>query len=216
MNEHLRDDRLNDYVDDLLCREERAEVERHLIGCAECSTEVARLRNLLADLGALPGGIVPERDLLAGIRERTSDAVPEPVRAPASGWRRRSAAAAAVLALGTAATIGYVLGTQDRSTSISGERGAAPAPAVRTVAAVDAQYAHAAAELERMLEQNRAVLRPQTVRIIEENLAVIDAALEEARAALRDDPGNPMIEQMLRANHEQKLDLLRRAMQAGA
>lgn len=218
MNEHVRDDRLNDYVDDLLCREERAEIERHLIACVDCRAEVARLRNLVADIGALPLGVAPGRDLLAGINARIDAGAPAAAPLRSRSVRHLSAAAAAVLVLGGAVALGYILGVQERAdvATAPAQQDASPAATARTVAAVDAQYADAAAELERLLAQNRATLRPETVRIIEESLAVIDRALEEARAALRDDPGNPMLEQILRANHEQKLDLLRRAAQVGA
>lgn len=218
MNEHVRDERLNDYVDDLLCREERAEIERHLTACEDCRAEVARLRNLVTDINALPVGIAPERDLLAGINARIDAQAPAAVPVRWRSVRHWSAAAAAVLMLGGAVAIGYVLGVQERAAVATApeQQDASPAASARTVAAVDAQYADAAADLERLLAQNRATLRPETVRIIEESLGVIDQALEEARAALRDDPGNPMLEQILRANHEQKLDLLRRAAQVGA
>ena len=80
MSEHIREDRLNDYVDDLLCREERAEVERHLVGCAGCTAEVARLRNLVAGLGALPVQMAPESDLLSGIHAAIDSGTVEAAR----------------------------------------------------------------------------------------------------------------------------------------
>lgn len=49
MKSHPREDRLHDYVADLLCREERAEVERHLIHCEECRAAVKRLRDRVRD-----------------------------------------------------------------------------------------------------------------------------------------------------------------------
>jgi hypothetical protein len=46
---------------------------------------------------------------------------------------------------------------------------------------------------------------------VEESLRVVDDAIAEARQALARDPGNLAIADVLSANHEQKLDLLRRA-----
>ena len=39
-------DRLSEYLDDELPPRERAELERHLLGCAECSGTLAELRQL--------------------------------------------------------------------------------------------------------------------------------------------------------------------------
>lgn len=49
MNSHPREDRLHDYVADLLCREERAEVEHHLVRCEACQAVVKRLRDRVRD-----------------------------------------------------------------------------------------------------------------------------------------------------------------------
>ncbi len=49
LNSHPRDDRLRDYVEDLLCREERAEVEHHLVRCEQCRTTVKLLRDRARD-----------------------------------------------------------------------------------------------------------------------------------------------------------------------
>ncbi|MHB1169192.1 MAG: anti-sigma factor family protein [Longimicrobiales bacterium] len=50
MNGHLREDRLHEYVEDLLCREERAEVEKHLVRCEQCRAVVKRLRDRRRDV----------------------------------------------------------------------------------------------------------------------------------------------------------------------
>lgn len=49
MNSHPRSDRLREYVEDLLCREERAEVEHHLVRCEACRAVVKQLRDRVRD-----------------------------------------------------------------------------------------------------------------------------------------------------------------------
>jgi hypothetical protein len=49
--------------------------------------------------------------------------------------------------------------------------------------------------------------------VLEESLATIDRALADARGALAADPANAVLAEMLHANYEKKLDLLRRANQ---
>ena len=79
----------------------------------------------------------------------------------------------------------------------------------------------------RVLQQNRARLDPQTVRMVEANLEVIDAAIIQARRALAADPSNAYLnghlaEQMTTLVHElmeelrgirTELTLLRQALE---
>lgn len=76
---HPGEELLNDYVDGLLAPGLVAGVERHLTDCADCRSEVAELRALLADVAALPREMTPPRDLWAGIRENVA-AEPAPAR----------------------------------------------------------------------------------------------------------------------------------------
>jgi hypothetical protein len=75
----------------------------------------------------------------------------------------------------------------------------------------DAQFDQAVSDLERILEDQRDVLDPRTVLIIERNLAAIDEAIRQARAALDADPANPFLNSHLADARRKKLDLLRRA-----
>ena len=57
-------------------------------------------------------------------------------------------------------------------------------------------------------------LDPETVRVVEENLQVIDDAIAEARAALARDPANGYLFRHLDQTLTRKVDLLRRAASA--
>jgi hypothetical protein len=76
---------------------------------------------------------------------------------------------------------------------------------------VDRNYAPSIAELRATLEQQRPALSPATVRVLENSIAVIDAAIEEARAALAADPANDALSGILSAQYEHKVELLQRA-----
>lgn len=69
-NPHLDEERLNDFVDQLLSEVAEAQVRRHLDACAACRAEVAELRALLDRTAGLPLAVTPPRDLWTGIRER--------------------------------------------------------------------------------------------------------------------------------------------------
>jgi hypothetical protein len=75
----------------------------------------------------------------------------------------------------------------------------------------DTQFNAAVSDLENVLRENRARLDPRTVLIIERNLKAIDAAINEARMALNDDPANAYLNSHLADARRRKLDLLRTA-----
>jgi negative regulator of sigma E activity len=75
----------------------------------------------------------------------------------------------------------------------------------------DAQFNAAVDDLEQILRNERDRLDPRTVLIIERNLKAIDAAINEARMALNDDPANPYLNSHLADARRRKLDLLRTA-----
>jgi hypothetical protein len=75
----------------------------------------------------------------------------------------------------------------------------------------DPRYDQAVADLTRVLHENRSRLEPRTVAVIERNLATIDRAIAEARAALERDPGDPFLNSHLAEGRRRKLALLREA-----
>ena len=75
----------------------------------------------------------------------------------------------------------------------------------------DAQFNAAVSDLEQILRDERDRLDPRTVVIIERNLRAIDAAINESRMALNDDPANPYLNSPLADARRRKLDLLRHA-----
>ena len=75
----------------------------------------------------------------------------------------------------------------------------------------DVQFNAAVLDLEQILRDDRDRLDPRTVVIIERNLKAIDAAINEARMALNDDPANPYLNSHLADARRRKLDLLRHA-----
>lgn len=75
------------------------------------------------------------------------------------------------------------------------------------------EYQQAVDDLARVLETRRASLAPETVATLERNLAIIDAAIAESRAALVNDPNSRELTQMLSSTYDAKVQLLRRAVE---
>ena len=78
----------------------------------------------------------------------------------------------------------------------------------------DADYDAAVADLEQVLVDGRSRLDTATVRVIDESLARIDAAIEDARGAIQRDPANAYLTRQITANMRRKLNLLRTAARA--
>lgn len=75
------------------------------------------------------------------------------------------------------------------------------------------EYQRAVDDLARVLETRRASLAPETVATLERNLAIIDAAIAESRAALEHDPNSRELTQMLSSTYDAKVQLLRQAVE---
>jgi hypothetical protein len=226
-------DRLSDYLDDdemldgeRLPAAERAAIESHLESCASCRTALAELR-AVARLAANLPDTRPAADLWPGISQRLDRrASVVPFRQALS--KQFSFTLPQLVAAGLALMVlsgGMVwiarLGSPGTSLPpVVADNGADPGVAApdagdsASIAAVgfaDAQYDAAVADLEKALEAGRSRLDPETVRILEENLASIDLAIEQSRKALRSDPANVFLNNHFAASRNRKLALLRRA-----
>ena len=91
-----------------------------------------------------------------------------------------------------------------------------PAPATRLAArdaaAPASPYDREIAELRVVLQRQRAGLDTGTVRVVEQNLAIIERAIRESRAALAADPSSPFLNQQLNDMLGEKLELMRTAV----
>jgi hypothetical protein len=91
----------------------------------------------------------------------------------------------------------------------------APAPASTRLAAnagPASPYDAEISQLRAVLEQRRAGLDTGTVRVVERNLAIIEQAIRESRAALARDPSSQFLSQQLNAMLGDKLELMRTAV----
>lgn len=222
---HISEARLHDYVDGVLGREEERPLERHLAGCVSCRREADALRALTADLAALPGEIPPARDLRPGIAARIAEGSEDgstlAVRQALRTLRWPLAAAALILVVGTAWLTTAVAGgprgpaatgpVAEGPAAESPAADAAPEAALTAAGSLEAEYLPAIRQLAELLERRRSELSPETVRTLEENLRVIDRAIEESRRALAADPDDRVLREMLVGGYEAKVEFLQRA-----
>ena len=186
---------LNEYVDGTLAARDRASVDAHLAECAGCRAAVAELRSLSASAAGLPKSIEPDRDLWPAIAIRIRPRATWNVQRL---WWRGAMAAAAVC--------GIALGIY-RLTARPPDRRLGEG-----WAAVQADFDRSTDELSHILATERQRLSPETVALLERNLAIIDAAITESRAALARDSGNGDLRDFVAAAARQKVELLQWAV----
>jgi Putative zinc-finger len=228
ITEHPSLEELSELADGDLAPDVAADVERHIGTCAACRAKLERLRTLLERAAGLPRTIDPPPGAWRVIRGRLRDhsrAVALRPRHWARTWRLRGArawglrAAAAVLLVASSSAITVlVLRTwQPTDVEIGSQLMPGPPAAIpAALAAVEQSYAQVVDELTLTLQAQRSELSPATIATLERTLRVIDEAIAEARAALAADPANDTLLEVLSANYEQKVQLLRRASELPA
>ncbi|MCL7960542.1 MAG: hypothetical protein M8861_10140 [marine benthic group bacterium] len=192
--------------------------------------------DLRALLSTLPKELPPERDLTQEIAAQTWDSrdrLPGTATIDAEATKRRRqpspwwsgqglklAAAAVALIVVTSAVTTVLVRDQagnrdDASATVAGaaineDPSVLEATFVRDME-VENQFSSAIADMVAALEANRDQLPPETVQLIEENLRIIDEAIQHSLAALESAPQSLPLQQAVMTSYERKLDFLRQA-----
>ena len=213
--------RLSEYIDGELTAGERHAADAHLAECGDCRRTLAELRTVVARAAAATPR-PPGTDLWDGIAEQIGrpQAFDTPPRS--APWRVSftlpqlvAASLALMVVSGGAVWIGQHGG---RATSIPslGATNSREEPAAHTTAAVmtDGQYSRAIADLEQTLQNGRSSFDPSTIGVVDQNVAVIDRAIEQARQALGQEPANIYLNNHLTDLKQQKLSVLQQVTAA--
>ncbi len=211
-------DRLSEYLDEELSAEERAQVEAHLERCPEC-------RQVLQDLEGVVGRAFrlvdrePRADLWPGVQGAIRESRVVDLASRRKPARRFSfsvsqlVAAAAALVLVSGGTAYLVAASRQQDTGLATIPQVLQSnPEVKPVVFDRRGRADSAiTELQRILDQESGRLDSTTVRVLTENLALIDRAIGQARKALESDPQNPYLNDHLARTMRKKIEVLRRA-----
>jgi anti-sigma factor ChrR (cupin superfamily) len=218
---HPNDTTLNDYVDGSLGPVERHGVEQHLAGCAACRQTVDDLREIVEASASLE---LREPPVRAWSRIERAIKLDEKGSYPLSSDQtstRGTTLWAAWLAMAAGLVLATVLGM--RYTPHTAPSGATlpPAAADATVATGDpaqsieaelrqaeSHYENAIKGLEAIANSEQAELDPRTAATLQKNLAVIDQAISESRAAVRAQPASEPAQQSLIDGFKTKIGLL--------
>jgi anti-sigma factor RsiW len=210
--------RLSEYLDGDLTPVERSELEEHLAACETCRRVLDELRIVMAQAAVLPDR-EPEADLWPAVRDAIAQGRVVPIQTARTARRfsfslAQVTAAAAALALVSATAVWLAVGKRDVANR--------PSPDTASVRPVSVSFDprgradSAITELERILAEEHGRLDTSTVRILAQNLALIDRAIEQARKALESDPGNAYLNDHLARTMRKKIDVLRRAADLAA
>lgn len=215
MNIDEREARLNDYLDGLLPPDDALAVEAELARDPEYRALELSLRTVMAEAAELPKAIVPERDLWAEIDVRLNAPVTGGGR-PGTATRFRYALLAASFAAVFLAGIFFAQYQQVRNPSDPIARGVNGEAEPSELVLVEAEYSQARDLLVHALDDSRDRLSPETLAVVDENLAIIGNAIAEIKTALEEDPGNRRLMRSLVAAYDQEVDLLQQATQLPA
>jgi len=189
------------------------------------------MRALVDELASLPAEARLPRDAWPDIRSRiagSSDPTVVPLESVSTGSARRfsfslsqlvAAGVALAFVSGTSVWLAVNAGSPPVETDVaqvpSAPWAAAPVSDWSSLPASTGQdYQRAVAQLEAVLEEGRPVLGHRTIETIEESLATIDAAIDEALEALADDPGSDVLNRIVARGMWKKIQILTRT--AGA
>jgi anti-sigma factor RsiW len=223
-------DKLSDYLDGELSDHERRDVATHIADCPDCARTLDELRAVVVAAQSVTPS-VPPIDSWKGIAARINSA--EGARPVVSNrwdlgrrfsftWLELAAASLLLIVVsgGAAMRLSPAGGGADLPPSGASSRPELVAGPVRpgsddvalaTISFDETEYDAAVADLEHALQTGRGRLDPTTVKVVEDNLAIIDQAVAEARQALVGDPANGYLSGYLVETRRRKLDLLRQA-----
>lgn len=226
--------RLSEYLSDELSDADKLSVEAHLATCEDCERALHDLARVVEEAGAL-GDIEPPGDLWPGIAAALATSSVDGdghdvarviafpgVRAPSPALAndrvevsRRGLVAASVVLVALTGTAAWFAGStasapEPRATATFSSPG--PVTAVSGDAPAPEAMAGELAVLEDVLASARSVLDPNTVRVLERNLGVIEQAIADSREALAQDPGNTFLAQHLERMYRRKLVYLQDAV----
>jgi anti-sigma factor ChrR (cupin superfamily) len=234
---HPNDTTLNHYVDGSLGPVERHGVDQHLAACAACRQSVDDLRDIVRTAGELELREPPVRAwsrLERAIKMEQEHATPG-ARGVPLGWGRGTQpggsagarmkgsraswiaglAAAAALVLATAVGLRYAPSRtpgarQDAApgTGASVSAGAAVQSIETELRQAESHYENAIKGLEAIANSEQSELDPRTAATLQKNLAVIDQAISESRAAVRSQPASEPAQQSLIEGFKTKIGLL--------
>jgi anti-sigma factor RsiW len=214
---------IQELVDGTLGSIRRSELQFHLDQCDDCRALLQDLERIRDLAGSLDRPVVPNRVWLqvAGrLRQegRLRPAVVE-VRSPHRRYVLAAIAAALLMAVGGSLFFGLPAARGSRQQQAASRSPAGNAPSTAAVQGdqgdiaaefrlAEEHYQNAIAKLEEAAKTDQNAIDPQTAGMIQKNLRVLDQAIAESSAAVRNDPASTAARDSLFDVLKRKVSLL--------
>jgi anti-sigma factor RsiW len=223
MNCHEYELELGDLVDDTLAPERVSAVEAHVSTCLRCRATVADFTAIRAATRTLEPQMPAARvwtSIAAALEQEQQRRAADATQALPTKWWRLTGGALAWKPLMAAAAMVVVLfgGTwlawHDASTP-AGRQATTTATTAGTPSTVEAEvqlaeqhYSTAIGDLEKVTQAESGSLDPDTAKVMQANLAVIDQAIGQSREALHSEPASTVAQESLFDALRSKVQLL--------
>jgi anti-sigma factor RsiW len=209
---HPTETAINDYVDGTSDPFERNAIDAHLASCAACRQLVEDLRELKSATATLELRQPPVRAWGRIERAIKIDQHDRPRAAFVTGKPLYWLAAAAALVLATVVGLRLLPGRSapggDEPADMSASARQAAEAIESELRLAESHYENAIKGLEAAAKSDQDALDPRTAATLQKNLAVIDQAISESRAAMRAQPTSEPAQQSLIENFKTKIALL--------
>ena len=212
MNCTLYDDVLDEYVDGARAAHRTGApdprltaFEAHLAGCTRCQTLVADFTKIRGAAGALDEYVPPARvwaSIASSIDESSRPWWERSFAAAFSAWVPVAVAASLAIVIVGVTWFVWQSARQTAPTSIA-QQTTSP-----DVASAEDHYEQAIAGLQQIADAQDTGLDPKTRAVLQQNLAVIDRAITESRAALAAEPASALAQESLLDALDTKVALL--------
>lgn len=200
MNCEQFDERLGDYVEG----RPQPDFERHLATCARCQALVADFASIRRAASSLEELVPPPRlwaKIASSIEEKPRRFAP---------WMPVAVAASLAMLIAGATWLAW---EQAPASSTAVQVAGSPQD---TVLPAEAQYEQAIAGLQQLADAQKAQLDPETRAVLQQNLAAVDRAIDESRAALASEPASTLAQDSLLDALDTKVALLQDAVALGS
>lgn len=192
------------------------DAQEHLRVCSACAADVRALEETMMKIRSAAS---PAFDADASWPEIRARIEQSKVLSMPAGMNKATSRRGLRIAAGLAAAAAIIVlavalpRARARSSDAVVAGNAAPTALVPVADSLQSYEAEARVLLDH-LEVERALMRPEARAMIDRDLKVIDAAIDELNVAIANDPKNVGLRRLLAESYRQKVDLLKRAQNA--
>ena len=204
-----------DYLDRRFSAERTQQLRTHLSICAGCRAKLQEAEALRGMLTRLPKRMTPGRDLWRGIEQRIRFGAGEARGIGYTGIYRLVPLAAAALLL-----VGFLLASLVQEVSPVSPRGSLTqlisirgdgASVVRRFSEIEQRYQRVKRGFLEAVESRGTAMDPGFMRIVKDQLEIIDTAVDQLQAALEAQPENRKLWSMMAQANENRMEILQTA-----